>query len=74
MRLTKLEIHGFKAFADHTEFVFERGVTAIVGPNGSGKSNVSDAVRWVLESSARERCAVRRWKTSSFTVRRHERP
>ncbi len=48
MRLTKLEVHGFKAFADHLEFVFERGVTAIVGPNGSGKSNVSDAVRWVL--------------------------
>jgi chromosome segregation protein len=48
VRLTKLELNGFKSFADQTELSFDSGVTAVVGPNGCGKSNISDAVRWVL--------------------------
>ena len=54
MLLTKLELAGFKSFANRTEICFDRGVTGIIGPNGSGKSNISEAIRWVLgEQSAR---------------------
>ena len=48
MRLSRLELSGFKSFAGSVELPFDQGVTAIVGPNGCGKSNISDAVRWVL--------------------------
>lgn len=54
MHLKRIEIAGFKSFADRTKIEFEKGVTAVIGPNGSGKSNITEAIRWVLgEQSAK---------------------
>ena len=54
MKIRRLEICGFKSFADRVVFAFDDGVTGVVGPNGCGKSNVVDAIRWAMgEQSAK---------------------
>ena len=46
----RMELQGFKSFADRTVLDLKPGITSVIGPNGSGKSNISDAIRWVLGS------------------------
>ena len=64
MNLKRLEIAGFKSFANKTALDFSRGIVAIVGPNGSGKSNVIDAVRWLL--GERDSRSLRSGKTEDL--------
>lgn len=67
MKLKRIEILGFKSFADPVEFVFPEGITAIVGPNGCGKSNVADAMRWVLGNSNPRQLRVERMEEVIFS-------
>ena len=52
MEFKKIQLNGFKSFADKTSLLIEDGLTGIVGPNGCGKSNIFEAIRWVMGESS----------------------
>ncbi|NOZ06387.1 MAG: chromosome segregation protein SMC [Chloroflexi bacterium] len=66
MHLRKIELQGYKSFANRTDFAFNGGITAVVGPNGSGKSNIADAVRWVLGEQRQKSLRARRTEDLIF--------
>ena len=74
MYLRRLEVHGFKAFADRQRFEFGPGLTVIAGPNGSGKSNVADALRWALGEQSAKQIRARKTEDVIFSGSDKRRP
>ena len=73
MKIRRLEIQGFKSFADRTSFEFGDGISSIVGPNGCGKSNVVDAIKWVLGDMSPRSLRGKRMEDVIFAGSRHRR-
>src|SRR5436190_7396666 len=74
MYLRRVEVHGFKSFADRQRFDFGPGMTAVVGPNGSGKSNRSDAIRWALGEQSSRSIRARKTEDVIFSGSEKRRP
>jgi chromosome segregation protein len=74
MKIRRLEIQGFKSFADRTSFDFDAGISAIVGPNGCGKSNVVDAIKWALGEMSPKSLRGKRMEDVIFAGSRTRKP
>lgn len=74
MKLTSLEIKGFKSFADKTVINFNENITGVVGPNGSGKSNVVDAIRWVIGEQRTSNLRSEKMSNLIFNGSRNRKP
>ena len=74
MHLKRLELTGFKSFADRTQLDLSTGLNAVVGPNGSGKSNIADALRWVLGEQSAKQLRGGKMEDVIFSGTAHRRP
>ncbi len=74
MYLKRIEMRGFKSFADKTIVEFRDGVTCVVGPNGSGKSNITDAMRWVLGEQRAKTLRGNKMEDVIFNGTKHRKP